>query len=100
MKEFIDFIRKQGVVGLAIGFLLGGAVSSLVTSLVEDLINPLLSLLLGPAQAFEDFVLPVAGVQVRIGSFIASLIDFLIIAFIVYFVFQGLSLEKLDKEKK
>jgi len=48
MKDFIDFIRKQGVVGLAIGFILGGAVSNLVSALVQDVINPVIGIFLGP----------------------------------------------------
>lgn len=47
MKDFIGFIRKQGVVGLATGFILGGAISKLVASLVEDIINPILGIILG-----------------------------------------------------
>jgi large conductance mechanosensitive channel len=44
---FIDFIREQGVVGLAIGFILGGAVSKTVSSLVDNVINPLIGIALG-----------------------------------------------------
>ena len=40
MRGFLNFIREQGVVGLAIGFILGGAISKLVAALVNDLINP------------------------------------------------------------
>jgi len=40
MKGFIEFVRDQGVVGLAVGFILGGAISKVVTSLVENIINP------------------------------------------------------------
>jgi large-conductance mechanosensitive channel len=42
MKNFIDFIREQGIVGLAAGFILGGAVSKAVSALVTDVINPIL----------------------------------------------------------
>jgi large conductance mechanosensitive channel len=42
MKGFLNFIREQGVVGLAVGFILGGSVSKVVTSLVTDIINPVL----------------------------------------------------------
>ena len=49
MRVFMDFIREQGVVGLAVGFILGGAVSKVVSSLVEDIINPILGILLGAA---------------------------------------------------
>ena len=49
MKGFTDFIREQGVVGLAVGFILGGAVSKVVSSLVSDIINPVLGIVLGAA---------------------------------------------------
>ena len=42
MKGFLDFIREQGVVGLAVGFILGGAVSKLVTAIITDIVNPIL----------------------------------------------------------
>lgn len=100
MKGFINFIRKQGVVGLAIGFLLGGAVSSLVNSLVNDIINPLLGLLLGPAEVFTSLTLSIGSASVKVGSFISAMIDFGIVAATVYFVFKGLGLENLDKDKK
>ena len=44
MKGFLQFVREQGVVGLAIGFILGGAISKLVTALVDDIISPILGL--------------------------------------------------------
>lgn len=49
MKGFVEFIKSQGVIGLAIGFILGGAVSRVVSSLVSDIINPLLGIVLGAA---------------------------------------------------
>ena len=54
MKGFINFIREQGVVGLAVGFILGGAVSNLVSSLVEDIINPFLSVIMGMAGNLQE----------------------------------------------
>ena len=53
MKGFIDFIREQGVIGLAIGFILGGAVSKVVTSLVNDIISPVIGLGAGRAGQLE-----------------------------------------------
>lgn len=44
MRGFINFIREQGIIGLAVGFLLGGSASRVVTSLVNDVINPLVGL--------------------------------------------------------
>lgn len=97
---FIDFIREQGVVGLAVGFILGGAVSKVVSSLVDDIIDPLLGVLLGAAGGLETATLDLGIAQLRYGNFLTVLIDFAVIAAVVYFVVKGLGLDKLDKSKK
>jgi large conductance mechanosensitive channel len=99
VKGFLDFIRTQGVVGLAVGFILGGAVSSVVSSLVQDIINPILSVILGAAGNLSELVLNVGPVEIRWGSFVAILIDFLVIALVVYYGVKALKLDKLDKKK-
>lgn len=95
MLGFIQFIREQGVVGLAIGFILGGAVSKVVGSLVTDIINPLLGLVLG-GTGLSDMMWGV----VHAGSFISVIIDFLIIAAVVYFIFKKLGFDRLDVKKE
>jgi large conductance mechanosensitive channel len=100
VNGFFEFIREQGVVGLAIGFVLGGSVSKLVNSLVQDIINPLLGPILGAAGDLNEQVLRFGGVEVKWGSFANNLIDFMIMAAVIYFVFKGLGLEKVDKPKK
>jgi large conductance mechanosensitive channel len=100
MKGFVNFIREQGVVGLAVGFLLGGAVSKLVTALINDLINPILGLILGAAGNLKDAYLPLGQAHLMWGDFVATLIDFSVIAAVVYFGVRGLGLDKLDKKKK
>ncbi len=99
MKGFVDFIRTQGVVGLAVGFILGGAVSKLVTSLVTDIINPLVGLLLGKTGGLQTAVIKIYTAEIKVGSLISSLIDFLIIALVVYFGVKLLRLDKLDKKE-
>lgn len=96
MKGFVDFIREQGVVGLAVGFILGGAVSKLVTSLVENIIQPLLGKFLGAAGGLSSLAIG----PITYGQFITALVDFIIIAGVVYFIFKGLGLAKLDKKKQ
>jgi len=92
---FISFIREQGVVGLAIGFILGGAVSALVKSLVTDIINPFIGLAIGNVESLASVTLgPVA-----LGAFIAAVIDFIVIAAVVYWGFKGLKLDRLDIKK-
>lgn len=98
LHNFVDFIREQGVVGLAIGFLLGGAVSKTVASLVENVINPIIGLALGKVD-LSDKVLTLGEVTIKYGAFISSIVDFLIIAAVIYFIFRGLGLHKLDKKK-
>ena len=97
MKGFMDFIRNQGVVGLAVGFILGGAVSKMVTSLVENIINPLVGALLGKVD-LVDRAVHVGSVSLKYGAFISTLVDFIIIAAVVYFGVKALGLDKLDKK--
>jgi large conductance mechanosensitive channel len=92
---FLDFVRERGVMGLAIGFVLGSAVQKVVTAFVNDIVNPFVGLLLGRADGIKTFAIG----NFLIGDFIAVLIDFLILAFIIYLVFRLLGLEKLDKPK-
>lgn len=99
MKGFIDFIREQGVVGLAVGFILGGAVSKTVSSLVENVINPLVGLALGKV-SLSDKMLTIGSASLKYGAFISTLIDFLIIAAVVYYGVKLIGLDKLDKKKE
>jgi large conductance mechanosensitive channel len=99
MKGFINFIREQGVVGLAIGFILGGAVSTLVKSFVEDIINPIINPLLGAAGNINTATLTLGPVKLQLGNFTSNLINFIIIALVVYYGFKGMRLDKIDKKK-
>lgn len=93
---FIQFIREQGVVGFAIGFILGGAVSGLVKSFVDDIINPVIGLAFGSVQTLSGWMLG----PVLLGNFLSVLINFIIIAAVVYFMFKGLGLDRLDRKKE
>jgi len=95
LAHFMDFIREQGVVGLAVGFILGGAVSKVVSSLVSDIINPIIGQVLGSAEGLASM----AFMGVRFGAFISVLLDFIIIAAVVFFLVKGLKLDSIDKKK-
>jgi large conductance mechanosensitive channel len=99
LKGFLEFIRTQGVVGLAVGLILGGAVTNLVTSLVKNLVNPLLGIILGQAKDLATAYVGVLGAKVMYGNVILDLINFAVIAAIVYFGVKKLGLDKLDKPK-
>ncbi len=98
MKGFMDFVREQGVVGLAVGFILGGAVAKMVTALVTDLLNPLIGLLMG-GLSLKNAYLSVGDTKLMWGDFVSVTIDFLLVAFVVYFGVKWLKLDRLDKKK-
>ena len=99
MSAFLEFVRKQGVVGLATGFILGGAISKLVASLVEDIVNPVLGIIMGRAGNLSNYSISIGSAEIRWGNFVSMLIDFIVIAAVVYFGFKGLGLEKIDIKK-
>ncbi len=95
LADFAKFIREQGFVGLAVAVILGGAVGKVVTSLVSDIIQPILGYMLGSRNGLESIHLG----SVMIGSFLTSLIDFVIIAAVVYYIVKGLKFDRLDAKK-
>ena len=99
MSGFVDFVREQGVVGLAVGFILGGAVSKVVSALVSDIINPLLGLALGAVGGIKTASFNIGSAQILYGDFISVVIDFVVVALVVYYGVKAIGLEKLDKSK-
>ena len=91
---FLDFIRERGVMGLAIGFIMGGAVSKVTTSLSTDVVNPALAIVFGSTERIGDLMVG----SIAIGKFIAAVIDFFVLAIVVYALFKMLGLDKLDKK--
>jgi len=78
-NEFLDFVSKYKVMGMAVAFILGLYLGTLVQALVNDLIMPIITLVL-PGIQWEAFVLG----PFRIGHFIGALITFLLVAFVVF----------------
>lgn len=99
MKNFIEFIRTQGVVGLAVGFILGKAVSDVVGSIVSDLVNPIIGIALGSLGDLSKLSFHVLSAEITYGKFISILINFVIIALVVYYGVKKLKLDKLDAPK-
>jgi len=100
MRGFIDFIREQGVVGLAVGFILGGAVSKLVSALVTDIINPLIGVAFGAVGGLKYASFSIGSAVFLYGDLISVLVDFIVIAVVVYFGLVALRLDKLGKKKE
>lgn len=105
LQGFIDFIREQGVVGVAVGLIIGLGAKSLVDSFVASFVNPIVGFLIGGSNLSAKYICiqyDDAGKcvsQIGWGAFLNQLISFVIIAFIVYFVVKILKLDKLDKKK-
>ena len=115
LKEFRDFIAKGNVMDLAVGIIIGAAFTAIVTSLVNDLINPIIGLILGGVDFSNMYVVlsgevPAgAGLQVArdagaavfaYGAFITAVINFLIIAFVVFLLVRGVNRIKDAAVKK
>lgn len=96
----MEFIRERGVLGLAVGFILGGAVTRVVTSFLTDILNPFLGLILGSTKGLEGAYLPFFKAKIMYGHFLSVLMDFVVVALVVYFGIKGIGLEKLDKKKE
>jgi large conductance mechanosensitive channel len=103
ITQFFDFLKTFGIIGLAIAFVIGQASSKLITSLVEDIINPLIGLFL-PSGSLEQLSAKITSVsgaisEFKYGDFIANIIDFLIIALVVFVAYKALSKYKIVEDK-
>jgi len=99
-EQFVAFIKKQGVPGLAVGFIIGGAVSKVVASLVNDIINPLVGLGLGVVGNLSEQYLVLGKSKIGWGNFVSVIVDFVIIALVVYYGVKLLQLDQPAKEKE
>lgn len=101
-KEFKEFAMKGNVIDMAVGLVIGGAFQSIIKSLVEDIIMPFTALFTGNVD-YTDWIINVSTAQIRIGSFITALINFLIIALSIFLalkVVMGINkrIEMMNKE--
>jgi large conductance mechanosensitive channel len=93
-EEFFDFLKTFGIIGLAIAFVIGQATSKLVTALVDDIITPFIGLFL-PAGDLKAMSFTMGKSKFVWGDLVSNVIDFLIIAFIVFLAYRQLSRFKL-----
>jgi large conductance mechanosensitive channel len=99
---FVDFIREQGVIGLAVGLAIGTAAGDTVKKLVEGFINPIVQFLVG-SKTLTDATWTVdlwgRTADFKWGAFVSSLITLLATALVIYILIHMLKLDKLDKKK-
>lgn len=90
LAEFKDFINRGNAMNMAVGVIIGGAFTSIVSSLVEDIINPILGLFGG--MNFDKLTWNIMGeVTLNYGKFLTAVINFLIMAFIVFMIVKLLN---------
>ena len=95
-SEFLEFLKEYKVLSLAIAFVMGGASTSLVNSLVNDVIMPIFEPFM--ATKWREAVLTIGPVHIVYGSFLAQLVNFLILALIIFVVTKKIL--KLEREEK
>ncbi|WP_322894639.1 MULTISPECIES: large-conductance mechanosensitive channel protein MscL [unclassified Yoonia] len=98
LNEFRDFIAKGNVMDLAVGIIIGAAFTAIVNSLVGDLIQPLIGLIVGGLD-FSALSFGVGDAQFMYGSFITAVINFVIIAFVVFILVKMVNRVKSIAEK-
>jgi large conductance mechanosensitive channel len=116
IRGFMDFVREQGIVGLAVGLAIGVQVGQTVGAIVDGLINPFVSFILGSGTSLENAVWNIIGVDtiktdywftlgdrylvLGWGKVVSSLIVLVAVAAVIYYVVHGLKLDKLDKKSE
>ncbi|TDB63690.1 large conductance mechanosensitive channel protein MscL [Arundinibacter roseus] len=104
LKEFKTFIAQGSVLDLAVGVIIGAAFGKITTSLVEDILNPILGLAIGGVNFKElKIILKQAvgeqpEVAIMYGNFIQTIIQFLLVAFVIFFIVRYAN--KLKSEEK
>ena len=100
-KDFKDFIAKGDVMSMAVGIIVGSAFTAIVTALVDNIITPILGIILGGLN-FSELAFTVGNAHIQYGAFIQAVINFLIVAFVLFCAMRGLNRLKnmALKEKK
>ncbi len=112
MKEFKEFALKGNVMDMAVGVIIGGAFGGIVGALTDDFINPLINSL-GGAQIGGSFILPwsklaestdpevLATISIKYGHFVTQIVNFLILAIVLFIIIKGMNkLKNLGKKKE
>ena len=92
-QEFMEFLNKYGVIGLAVAFVIGLALTKLVTALVTDLIMPIIGAVI-PGGDWRTATLTAGRIKFLVGDFAGALIDFIIIALVIFIIVKSLIKEE------
>jgi large conductance mechanosensitive channel len=98
VQEFMDFMMKYQVIGLAVAFIIGAAATKIVTACVSDIIMPVIAALI-PGGDWRTQVLQIGPVKFAIGDFVGVIIDFVIIALVVFFIVKFMMKEDATQKR-
>lgn len=100
VKEFVDFLKHYGVVGLAIAVIIGGKMNDFVSAVVNGLLMPIVGAATSAAGGdWRTWVLPVGPIQFEVGKVLGAGIDFVIVAFIVFWMAKTILREEKVTKK-
>ncbi|MFH0922496.1 MAG: MscL family protein [Candidatus Micrarchaeota archaeon] len=98
LAEFSEFLKKYQVLGLAVAFIIGAASTKLVTALVNDIVMPMVGVLV-PGGDWRASIFQVGPVKFLIGDFVGALIDFIIIALVVFLMVKFIMKEEATAKR-
>lgn len=101
IKEFKEFISKGNVMDMAVGIIIGGAFTAIVNSLVDSILMPIIGAISG-GKSVADMSITVGNAAIGYGAFLQAIIDFLLIAFVLFMIIKALNKAKaaVVKEKE
>ena len=97
-SEFKEFISKGNVMDMAVGIIVGGAFTAIVNSLTNDVINPLIGSIF--KMDFSELSVSINGADLMYGAFIMAIINFIIIAFVLFLIVKGMNKLRARAEEK
>jgi len=97
LKEFKEFVMRGNVLDLAVAVIIGGAFGKIISSLVNDILMPLIGLLMGGID-FANLSFTVGDAVVTWGNFIQTVVDFLIVAFVIFLIIKSANAAKKKEE--
>jgi large conductance mechanosensitive channel len=96
-EEFMEFLKKYQVIGLAVAFVIGTAASAMVTALVKDIIMPIVGAVV-PGGNWQTAILPIGPINFMAGDFVSAVIDFVIIALVVFMLVKYVMMGDVSKK--
>ena len=99
MTEFKQFIARGNVMDMAVGVIIGGAFSAITTSLINDIIMPILGIFTGSI-SFANMAVEVNGAVIGYGNFIQAVLNFLVMAFVVFCLVKAMNAMHQKKEEE